>query len=63
VASYEAAEKELSLRAELAAGEMYDTVRERELAVKKYQRVVALDSSAAQADLARKHMKQAYRYE
>jgi tetratricopeptide (TPR) repeat protein len=63
VESYEAAEKELALRAELAAGEMYDTVRERELAVAKYQRVVALDSSTSQADLARKHMKQAYRYE
>lgn len=63
VEGFEAAEKELTLRAELAAGEMYDTVRERELAVKKYQRVVALDSTTAQADLARKHMKQAYRYE
>ena len=47
--------------ANLAAGEMYDMLRKRELAMKKYQAVVEENSSTAPADVARKYLKQAYR--
>jgi tetratricopeptide (TPR) repeat protein len=48
-------------RAYLGAGEMYDLLQKRDLAVMKYQAVVAKDSSSASADIARKRMKEAYR--
>jgi hypothetical protein len=40
---------------------MYDQLQNRDLAVKKYQAVVAVDSGNAEADKARKRMKEAYR--
>jgi len=40
---------------------MYDQLQRRDLAVKKYQAVVALNSGNAQADQARKRIKEAYR--
>jgi hypothetical protein len=55
------ADPELLQRANLAAGEMYDQLQKRDLAVKKYEAVVALDSGNAQADKARKRIKDAYR--
>lgn len=48
-------------KASLAAGEMYDLMKERDLAVKKYQEVLAVNSGNGPADAARKFMKQAYR--
>ena len=55
------ADPELLQRANLGAGEMYDQLQKRELAVKKYEAVVALNGGNAEADKARKRMKEAYR--
>ena len=55
------ADPELLQKANLGAGEMYDQLQQRDLAVKKYEAVVAANSSNAEADKARKLMKEAYR--
>jgi tetratricopeptide (TPR) repeat protein len=55
------ADPELLQKANLGAGEMYDQLQNRDLAVKKYQAVVAVDSGNAEAEKARKRMKEAYR--
>jgi tetratricopeptide (TPR) repeat protein len=55
------ADPELLQKANLGAGEMYDQLLKRDLAVKNYEAVVALDSGNAEADKARKRMKDAYR--
>ena len=47
--------------AELGAGEMYDMLQKRDLALAKYQAVIANDASTAPAETARKLMKDAYR--
>jgi hypothetical protein len=52
---------ELLQKANLGAGEMYDQLQKRDLAVKKYEAVVATNSGNAEADQARKRMKEAYR--
>ncbi|HZR33182.1 MAG TPA: tetratricopeptide repeat protein [Terriglobales bacterium] len=52
---------EIQQKANLAAGEMYDLLQKRELAVKKYQAVVAENSASPPADAARKHIREAYR--
>ena len=48
-------------KANLSAGEMYDLLQKRDLAVKKYQEVIALNSDDEPAAAARKFMRQAYR--
>lgn len=48
-------------KANLAAGEMYDLLQKRDLAMKKYQTVVAENGTTAPAEEARKHIKEAYR--
>jgi tetratricopeptide (TPR) repeat protein len=55
------ADPELLQRGNLGAGEMYDQLQKRDLAVKKYEAVVAANSGNAEADQARKRMKDAYR--
>jgi tetratricopeptide (TPR) repeat protein len=55
------ADPELLQKANLGAGEMYDQLQKRDLAVKKYEAVVATNAGNAQADQARKRMKDAYR--
>ena len=55
------ADPEFLQKANLGAGEMYDQLQKRELAVKKYQAVVAVNGGNAEADKARKRMKEAYR--
>jgi len=55
------ADPEMLQKANLGAGEMYDQLQQRDRAVKKYEAVVAADSGNAQADRARKRMKEAYR--
>ena len=55
------ADPELLQKANLGAGEMYDQLQKRDLAVKKYEAVVATNSANAEADKARKRMKDAYR--
>ncbi len=48
-------------RANLGAGEMYDLLQKRDLALARYQAVLAADASTAPAETARKRMKEAYR--
>lgn len=62
VGSFDEVEKELAQRADLAAGEMYDAMLNRDAALKKYQRVIASGAVGPHVELARRHMKQAYRY-
>ena len=57
------ADPELLQKANLGAGEMYDQIQRRDLAVKKYEAVVAVDSGNAAADKARKRIREAYREE
>ena len=48
-------------KADLAAGEMYDLLQKRDLAMKKYQTVLAENGATPPAEEARKHIKEAYR--
>ena len=48
-------------KASLSAGEMYDLLKKREMAMKKYEEVIAVNSNNGPADSARKFMKDAYR--
>jgi tetratricopeptide (TPR) repeat protein len=48
-------------KANLAAGEMYDLLQKRDLAMKKYQSVVAENASTPPAETARQHIREAYR--
>lgn len=50
-------------RADLNAGEMYDLLQKRDLAIKKYQAVIAAKSGNDNADLARKRLKVSYKEE
>jgi hypothetical protein len=52
---------EVQQKANLAAGEMYDLMQKRDLAMKKYQIVLAQNGSTPPAEQARKHIKEAYR--
>ncbi|HEY6769047.1 MAG TPA: hypothetical protein VI386_30255 [Candidatus Sulfotelmatobacter sp.] len=52
---------EIRQKANLAAGEMYDLLQKRDLAVKKYEAVLAENATTAPADQARKHIREAYR--
>jgi len=56
-----APDSELLQRANLASGEMYDQMQKRDLAMKKYEAVVATNASNSQAEKARLRMKEAYR--
>ncbi len=55
------ADPELLQKANLGAGEMYDQLQKRDLAVKRYEAVVATNSGNAEAEKARKRIKDAYR--
>jgi tetratricopeptide (TPR) repeat protein len=48
-------------KANLAAGEMYDLMQKRDLAMKRYQTVLAENANTGPADQARKYIKEAYR--
>ena len=48
-------------KANLAAGKMYDVLQKRDMAVKKYQAVVAEDGGTPVAEEARRLMREAYR--
>jgi len=52
---------ELLQKADLGAGEMYDQMQKRDMAMKKYQSVVATNGGNDEAEKARKRMKEAYR--
>ena len=61
VADIQAPDPELLQKANLNAGEMYDQLQKRDLAMKKYQAVVATNSGTGEAEKARRRMKDAYR--
>lgn len=61
VSQVQNADPEALQRANLGAGEMYDLLQKRDLALTKYQAVVALNSSTPPAETARKRIKDAYR--
>jgi hypothetical protein len=48
-------------KANLAAGEMYDLLQKRDLAMKRYETVLAGNANSGQADQARHYIKEAYR--
>ncbi len=52
---------EILQKANLAAGEMYDLLQKRDLAMKKYETVLALNGATPLAEQARKHIREAYR--
>ena len=52
---------EILQKANLAAGEMYDLLQKRDLAVKKYQAVIASNGESPPAETARKRLKDAFR--
>jgi hypothetical protein len=56
-----AADPEIDQKAGLAASQMYDLQQKRDLAVKKYEQVIALKSDSVPADAARRFLKSAYR--
>ncbi len=51
---------ELLERANLAAGQMYDLLQKRELAVRKYQAVITADARSSNAEAARHYLKEPY---
>jgi tetratricopeptide (TPR) repeat protein len=54
-------EPDLLARANLAAGEMYDVMQKRDLAVQRYRLVIAVSGDSSHADQARKYLKRPYR--
>ncbi len=63
VASFPESEKRMLLRSNLAAGEMYDTLKERDRAVQKYNEVLAADAGSPEGQLARKHISKPYHFD
>jgi len=61
VAQVSDADPETLQKANLAAGEMYDILQKRDLAMKKYEAVLAENGSTPPAEAARKHIREAYR--
>ena len=55
------ADSDLLEKANLAAGEMYDLLHEREQAVKKYQAVIMANDGSPSAEIARRYLKEPYR--
>jgi tetratricopeptide (TPR) repeat protein len=51
---------EMAQKAAINAGEMYDLLRKRDLALKRYEAAVAVDSGSPLAETARKRMRQPY---
>jgi tetratricopeptide (TPR) repeat protein len=56
-----APDSETQQKANLAAGEMYDLLQKRDLAMKKYEIVLAQNGATPPAETARKHIREAYR--
>ena len=52
---------EILQKADLGAGEMYDLLEKRDLALKKYQAVVAVDGNTPSAATARQYIQEPYR--
>ena len=62
VGTYPGASHELIERAMLAAGEMYDTLQRRDLAVTRYQSLLVAGNNTGPAEIARRHLQQPYQY-
>jgi tetratricopeptide (TPR) repeat protein len=60
LAASSAVDPDFGQRATLKAGEMFDAMQKRDAALEKYKAVIAANSGTESADLARRHMKQAY---
>jgi tetratricopeptide (TPR) repeat protein len=52
---------QIAQKGALGAGEMYDLLQKRDLALKKYEAVVEVDAHSPQAEIARKRMKEPYK--
>jgi len=52
---------DIQQKANLAAGEMYDLLQKRDLAMKRYETVLAGNANTGPADQARRYIKEAYR--
>ncbi len=61
VQTYKSVDPELRDRANLAAGEMYDLLEQRDSAVERYKAVIAADGDSWRAEIARKRLKTAYK--
>ena len=61
LAASSTSDPEFRQKATLASGEMYDVLQKRDAALAKYRAVIAENSGSGPADMARQHMKQAYR--
>jgi tetratricopeptide (TPR) repeat protein len=61
VAQVQQPDLEILQKANLGAGEMYDLQQKRDLATRKYQAVIATNSTTPPADIARKRLKEPYR--
>jgi tetratricopeptide (TPR) repeat protein len=60
VGTYPGASRELIERAMLAAGEMYDTLQKRDLAINRYQALLLAGNNTGPSEIARQHMRQPY---
>jgi tetratricopeptide (TPR) repeat protein len=60
VCGYKHVDPELMDRSNLAAGEMYDLLNQREVAVKKYQAVISAAGQSPMAEMAKKRIKRPY---
>jgi tetratricopeptide (TPR) repeat protein len=54
-------DSEILRKSNLGAGEMYDMLRNRDLALKRYEQVVAVNVTSPQADEARKYIQDPYK--
>ncbi len=61
-AAHPGADAELVERATLLAGEMYDTISRRAVAVKRYETVLSAGKTSPAVEIARKHMSQPFQY-
>lgn len=59
-ASFPELDKKFLQRSDLAAGQMYDTIQKRDVALKKYNEVLLADRSTPEAQLARKYVDKPY---
>jgi tetratricopeptide (TPR) repeat protein len=56
-------EQDVLQKADLGAGEMYDRLQKRDLAVKKYKAVIAVDGKSKLAEMAGEYLKEPYKGE
>jgi Tetratricopeptide repeat len=54
-------DSELAAKANLAAGEMYDLLQQREVALKRYQAAISAKPSSPVVEAARRHLREPYR--